>query len=146
MSLGFIAAAVIAVGTAVYSADQQRKGQHKAMDAAAQAREDDARQSAELETQTAVSANAKFAADKRSRQANALALGGGGDSSLGGGAAPGSTTGGLGSGQGATTAGAGSVLGSGAINGGYVPRVGGGTVGGPSSPSRSATNSRALPY
>ena len=130
-----IIAAVAAVGSAAYSADQSRKGQHETMDAQRKAQADDAREKAELETNTAVAANAKFAADKRARQANAL---GGGYGTLGGSAEPGSIGGsGLGTGQGATQ-GPSTVLGQGQPGGGYVPRQpgGGGTVGGPSAPRR----------
>lgn len=88
MSFGYIALALVSVGTAAYSADAARKGQHQVADAQAAADEKDAQQKAELETSTAVAANAKFAADKRARQANILGLGGGpsplGDGPLGG--------------------------------------------------------------
>lgn len=138
VSIGVAVSAAVSVGTAVYSADQTRKAQHKTADAEAAAQQDDARQAAELDTSTALTANAKFAAGRRAQQANVLALGGA-TGALGGdtGASPG--TAGLGSGQ-STTAGPVSVLGSGSPGGGYVPRqqdggssnsgTGGGTGGG----------------
>ena len=81
----WIAVGVTAAGT-VYSADQQRKAIHGQMDATRAAQEDDARRTAEAETQAQVSANAQRMDTKRRRRANALELGalGGTVASLGG--------------------------------------------------------------
>lgn len=117
MSFGYIALATVLVGTAAYSADASRKGQHEVADAQKASDEADARQKAELDTSTAVAANAKYAADKRARQANVLALGGG-TSPLGGGSNSSLPAGGVP--QSAVTS---NVLGSGGSAGG--------TVGGP---------------
>lgn len=140
VSIGLAVSAVVGAGTAVYSADQARKGQHATMDAQRDAQEADARQKAELETNTAVAANAKFAADKRARQANVLALGGPAGA-LGGGAQPGTQGAGLGAGQ-SVTQGPVSVLGQGAPGGGYVPRQ----AGGGAAPGTPRTRAPATPY
>ena len=83
MSWGIVAGAVIGLGTAVYSADAQRSAGNKQKDAINAAQEADARQAAEAKTGAATSANAKLASDRRARQANVLALGGGTSDTLG---------------------------------------------------------------
>lgn len=67
--------AAVGVGTAAYSADQQRKGIHAQQDAANAAIAADAREKAEAETMAQVAANAKLADSKRRRRSSALALG-----------------------------------------------------------------------
>lgn len=67
--------AAVGVGTAAYSADQQRKGIHAQQDAANAAIAADAREKAEAETMAQVAANAKLAESKRRRRSSALALG-----------------------------------------------------------------------
>lgn len=79
MSFGISAATWVAigvgtaaVGTAAYSADQQRKAMHKQQDALKAAQEADARQAAEAETKALVAANAQTADAGRRRRASAL--------------------------------------------------------------------------
>lgn len=67
--------AAVGVGTAAYSADQQRKGIHAQQDAANAAIAADAREKAEAETMAQVAANAKLADSKRRRRSSALELG-----------------------------------------------------------------------
>lgn len=67
--------AAVGVGTAAYSADQQRKGIHAQQDAANAAIAADAREKAEAETMAQVAANAKLADSKRRRRSSALGLG-----------------------------------------------------------------------
>ena len=78
-----ITAVVLTAGAAIYSADAQRKATNTQKDALNASIAADARQKVEAETGAALSANQKLAADKRSRQANVLALGGNSDSTLG---------------------------------------------------------------
>lgn len=75
MSWVVAAVATIAVGTAAYSADQQRKAVHSQQDALKASQEADARQAAEAETAAQVAANAKLADSKQRRRASALGLG-----------------------------------------------------------------------
>lgn len=83
--MSWVAVAVVgaAVVTTVSAQDSQRKATHAQQDALNAAAADDARAKVEAETTAATDANAKLAADKRARQANVLALGGGSDSTLG---------------------------------------------------------------
>ena len=75
--------AIATVGVAAYSADAQRKATNMQKDALNASIADDARQKVEAETGASLSANQKLTADKRARQANVLALGGGSESKLG---------------------------------------------------------------
>ena len=89
MSFGISAVAWTAIGAAasvgvgLYSANQQRKAIGAQQDALNASIAADARKKVEAETSASLSANQKLAADKRSRQANVLALGGNSDSTLG---------------------------------------------------------------
>lgn len=65
----------VAVGSSIYSADQQRKAVHSQMDAMRAAQEADARQAAEAVTGAATTANAELADAKRRRRASALGMG-----------------------------------------------------------------------
>jgi len=73
--MSWVVAAVVGtavVGSSVYSADRQRKAQHEAADAQKLAQEQDARETAEAETNAAVAANAKIADDRRRRLSSSL--------------------------------------------------------------------------
>jgi uncharacterized protein HemX len=72
---GALITAAVAIGSQVYSANQQRKALGKQQDAMRSAQEADARKTAEAETNAAVEANSAIADAKRRRRDNALALG-----------------------------------------------------------------------
>lgn len=86
MSWVAVAVAAVAVGTSVYSSDQQRKAMHQQQDALKAAQEKDAHEKAKAEVDAKLTANTALAATRRRRRDNALALGdpGGGSSVLGG--------------------------------------------------------------
>jgi hypothetical protein len=88
MSWVAVVVGTIAVGTAAYSADKQRKGVHQQMDAAKAAQEQDAIDAAAAETNAATAANAKVAETKRRRLASDLGTGSGVDLLGGSSAAP----------------------------------------------------------
>jgi hypothetical protein len=93
MSFGLTAATWVAIGTAAvgaasaaYNADSNRKNLHSQQDALKAAAEEDARKTAEAETNAMVAANAQLADAKRRRRSSSLSTGGGNES-LGGGSA-----------------------------------------------------------
>lgn len=75
MSFVVAAVAVVAVGTAVYSSDQQRKALHQQQDALKASQQKDAEDAAAASVDAQKSANEQLAATKSRRRANALALG-----------------------------------------------------------------------
>jgi hypothetical protein len=74
IAVGAITAGV-AVGTAVYTADQQRKAMHKAGDALKEAQKQDALEAAQANTSAAKAANETLADTRRRRRASSLSAG-----------------------------------------------------------------------
>lgn len=72
MSWVIVAVGTIAVGTAAYSSDSQRKNLHQQQDAISAAQDEDARKTAEAATNSQVAANAQLADSKRRRRSSSL--------------------------------------------------------------------------
>jgi lysylphosphatidylglycerol synthetase-like protein (DUF2156 family) len=89
MSFVAVAIGAVAIGTAAYSADQQRKNMHQQQDALKASQEADTNARLQAQTDASLAANSQVAATNRRRRDNALALGdpGGTSSVLGGGSA-----------------------------------------------------------
>lgn len=89
MSFVAVAIGAAAIGTAVYTSDQQRKALHSQQDALKASQEADTNARLQAQTDSSLAANSQVAATNRRRRDNALALGDPGNTSsvLGGGSA-----------------------------------------------------------